>query len=387
MDPAIRFSDVGFTYPGGPRSLNGVSFSLACGRKAALVGPNGAGKTTLLLMCNGILRPDSGEVWVLGRPLAYDRSTLREIRKKVGFVFQNSENQIFAPTVYQDVAFGPVNLGLPQDEVQRAVRHALFAVGLSGYEKRPPHHLSGGEKKRVAIAGVLAMDPEILVFDEPTSSLDPATAAEIMDLLDELNAQGRTVVISTHDVQLAYTWADEVILLSSGSILHQGSPASVFTNFQLMDQARLTIPPILELYLMLRERNISIGTTPPAGVLGMTHLLEQVIGYRSTGTTGTIVVADAEVTTGERIREHISRHAISRTGAMGTVAKLFAEREGISLDFTYGVIDKALLRAVLGEHTLIITSGGMIGRVSRRVDEFSQEHGVTITVSVQQESP
>jgi len=382
MDPAIRFSDVGYTYPGGPRSLNGVSFSLARGRKAALVGPNGAGKTTLLLMCNGILRPDSGEVCVLGRPLAYDRSTLREIRKKVGFVFQNSENQIFAPTVYQDVAFGPVNLGLPQDQVKRAVRHALFAVGLSGYEKRPPHHLSGGEKKRVAIAGVLSMDPEILVFDEPTSSLDPATAAEIMDLLDELNAQGRTVVISTHDVQLAYTWADEVILLSSGSILHQGSPASVFTNFQLMDQARLTIPPILELYLMLRERNISIGTNPPAGVLGMTHLLEQVIGCRRTETPGTIVVTDAEVTTGGCIREHISRHAISRVGAMGTVAKLFAEREGILLDFTYGVIDKALLRAVLGEHTLIITSGGMIGRVSRRVDEFSREHGVTITVSL-----
>ena len=382
MDPAIQFIDVRYAYPGGPLSLTGVSFSLAQGSKVALVGPNGAGKTTLLLMCNGILRPDEGEVRVLGKPLAYDRSSLREIRKKVGFVFQNSENQIFAPTVYQDVAFGPVNLGLPQDQVQRVVRHAIFSVGLSGYEKRPPHHLSGGEKKRVAIAGVLSMDPEVLVFDEPTSSLDPATAAEIMDLLDELNAQGRTIIISTHDVQLAYSWADEVVLLSAGSVLHQGSPESVFTNYPLMDRARLTIPPILELFLMLQERNISISRTPPAGVLEMTHLLEQAIGCRRTGKIGQIFVADADQATGDDTREHISRHAISRVGAMGTVAKIFAERELIPLDFTYGVIDKALLRAVLGEHTLIITSGGMIGRVSRRVDEFSREHGVTITISL-----
>ena len=388
MGPAIQFENVGYTYPGGPLSLSGVSFSLARGSKVALVGPNGVGKTTLLLMCNGILRPDTGEVRVLGEQLAYDRASLREIRKRVGFVFQNSENQIFAPTVYQDVAFGPVNLGLTQDQVKAAVQDAVFSVGLSGCEKRPPHQLSGGEKKRVAIAGVLAMSPDILVFDEPTSSLDPATAAEIMDLLDELNEQGRTVIISTHDVQLAYSWADEVVLMSAGHVLHQGSPESVFTDYQLMDQARLTIPPVLELFLLLREKQIIAGRDPPAGVLEMTQILEQVIGGRQTQAAGMIFIVDAEKATGNDIREHITNRGVSRIGAMGTPAKLLAEREKIPLDFTYAVIDKALLRAVCGENTLIITSGGMIGRVASRVDQFSRDHHVAVSTSLlQYQSP
>jgi cobalt/nickel transport system ATP-binding protein len=380
-NPALEFDGVEYAYPNGPVSLKTVRFSLPSGSKIALVGPNGAGKTTLLLMCNGILRPDRGEVRVHGRPLSYDRAALREIRKRVGFVFQNSENQIFAPTVYQDVAFGPVNLDLPPGEVREAVHRALFSVGLSGFEKRPPHHLSGGEKKRVAIAGVLAMDPDILVFDEPTSSLDPATAAEIMDLLDELNSQGKTVIISTHDVQLAYSWADQVVLISEGTILHQGTPASVFTDPDLMNRARLTIPPVLELFMTLRERNISIGDAPPAGIPEMAHQLEQAIGCVSRRTAGHIYVVDAESVSGDDIRLCAAERSITHIGAMGTAAKILAGTAQISLDFTYGVIDKCLLKSVMGEDTLIITSGGMIERVHERIRAFSREHGVEIPVS------
>ena len=158
----------------------------------------------------------------MAEPLRYDSRSLREVRKKVGLVFQNSDTQLFAPTVYQDVAFGPLNLGMTQDEIRSAVARSLAAVGLTGYEKRPPHQLSGGEKKRAAIAGTLAMEPEVLVFDEPTSSLDPAGAADLMELLDELNAQGTTIIISTHDVELAYLWADQIILMNKGTVIHAG---------------------------------------------------------------------------------------------------------------------------------------------------------------------
>lgn len=380
-EPALEFRDVGFAYPDSPVSLRDVSFSVPCGSKIALVGPNGAGKTTLLLMCNGILRPSKGEVRVHGISLSYDRTALREVRKRVGFVFQNSENQLFAPTVYQDVAFGPVNLDLPPEDIRETVRQALFSVGLSGFEKRPPHHLSGGEKKRVAIAGVLAMNPDILVFDEPTSSLDPATAAEIMDLLDELNSQGRTVIISTHDVQLAYSWADEVILISDGTILHQGTPASVFTNPDLMHRARLTIPPLLDLFMTLRDRNLAFGTTPPAGIPEMAHIVEQATGCEPARRTGHIFIADAGRMTGDAIRAAIGECSIRYVGAMGTQAKMVAAAEKIPLTFTYGVIDKCLLKAVMGADCLIITSGGMIGHVSRRIGGFCREHAVVIPVS------
>ena len=219
-DYVLEFDDVWYSYPSRPPSLRGISFAIERGKKVAVVGPNGAGKTTLLLMCNGTLVPERGCVRVDGEEVVYDRSSLRRVRTAVGLVFQNSDAQVFAPSVYADVAFGPANLHLSEEEVHRRVSDALFAVGLSGYERRPPHHLSGGERKRVAIAGILAMRPEILVADEPTASLDPATAVEIMDLLDELHEDGTTILLSTHDVELAYRWADEVILLGGGELLH-----------------------------------------------------------------------------------------------------------------------------------------------------------------------
>jgi cobalt/nickel transport system ATP-binding protein len=378
--PVIEFRNVSYAYPNGPLSLNDISFSLPKGSKVALVGPNGAGKTTLLLMCNGILRPKTGEVLLSGRVISYDSRSLREVRKKVGFVFQNSDNQLFAPTVYQDVAFGPLNLGLPEEQIREIVTRTLYAVGLTGYEKRPPHHLSGGEKKRVAIAGVLAMEPDILVFDEPTSSLDPAGGAEIMDLLDELNEQGTTIILSTHDVDLAYHWADQVILMAGGGILHQGSPESVFTDPGMMRTARLTIPPLLELYMELSARKILPGEKPPAGVLDLTQAIEAAAGGRCGIRPGAIYLCDADRCSGGVLRALIEDQGIRHVGAMGTRAKMRAEEEGIPVDFTYGVIDKSLLKAMLGEKALIITAGGMLARVRERVAKFAEESGFTIAI-------
>lgn len=377
-DYVLEFDDVWYSYPSRPPSLRGISFAIERGKKVAVVGPNGAGKTTLLLMCNGTLVPERGCVRVDGEEVVYDRSSLRRVRTAVGLVFQNSDAQVFAPSVYADVAFGPANLHLSEEEVHRRVSDALFAVGLSGYERRPPHHLSGGERKRVAIAGILAMRPEILVADEPTASLDPATAVEIMDLLDELHEDGTTILLSTHDVELAYRWADEVILLGGGELLHQGTPAAVFTDRDLMRTARLTPPVLLDLYMELSRRGLVADAVPPKGIPEMTQLIAGASAAERA--LGTVFLADTDLLTRERFAELCAVHPMRRTGAMGTRAKRFCHEAGYVPDYTYGVVDKCLLSAMTGEDTLILTCGGMLDRVELRARMFAEESGVVVPV-------
>lgn len=377
-DYVLEFDDVWYSYPSRPPSLRGISFAIERGKKVAVVGPNGAGKTTLLLMCNGTLVPERGCVRVDGEEVVYDRSSLRRVRTAVGLVFQNSDAQVFAPSVYADVAFGPANLHLSEEEVHQRVSDALFAVGLSGYERRPPHHLSGGERKRVAIAGILAMRPEILVADEPTASLDPATAVEIMDLLDELHEDGTTILLSTHDVELAYRWADEVILLGGGELLHQGTPAAVFTDRDLMRTARLTPPVLLDLFMELSRRGLVADAVPPKGIPEMTQLIAGASAAERV--LGTVFLADTDLLTREGFAELCAVHPLRHTGAMGTRAKRFCHEAGYVPDYTYGVVDKCLLSAMTGEDTLILTCGGMLDRVELRARMFAEESGVVVPV-------
>lgn len=276
MTPLLQIESVTYTYPTGlTPAISGVSVDIAAGSRTAIVGPNGAGKSTLLLMLNGTIRPDSGDIRFSNRPLAYDRKSLRDLRRRVGFVFQNPDVQIIAPTVEADVAFGPLNLGFSPNDVCRAVRDALDHVGLQGYEDRPPHLLSGGEKKRVAIAGILAMNPEVLVFDEPTASLDPATSEEVMDLLDDLTTCGRTVLLSTHDVELAYRWADSVILMGSGQVVARGAPEEVFSDLDLLAAARLRPPSLIALYNELTLRGIIDHCSPPKSIPDLVDRIER----------------------------------------------------------------------------------------------------------------
>ncbi len=377
----IETRNVGYSYGDGIEALKDVSISLEEGRKVALVGPNGAGKSTLMLMFNGILRPTSGEVLFHDQDLRYDSASLREIRRKVGMVFQNSDDQIFAPTVYQDVAFGPVNLGFPDEKVKRYVGYALAYVGLSGYDRRPPHHLSGGEKKRVAIAGILAMEPEVIILDEPTSNLDPASSEEIMDMLDELNCGGKTVIISTHDVELAYRWADEVILMENGGVLHRGTGQEVFGDAELIKRARLKLPIVVDLYKELVGRGLLRDSNPPRNVLELTDLVEsRNQGTISRGALGTIHICNVDKVGPEEIKSILDESHVSYTGAMGTNAKMLAEQVGIHLDFTYGVIDKCILKALTGKASLIMTSGGMVDHSVKRIRAYCEESGAKIEV-------
>jgi cobalt/nickel transport system ATP-binding protein len=251
----IETKEVSYQYPDGTSALENVNFKAPKGKIVALLGPNGAGKSTLFLHFNGILRPSSGKVLVDEQPMSYDKKELMRIRQKVGIVFQNPDDQLFAPTVLEDVAFGPFNMGLDQDEVEKRVEEALRRVGMDGYEKKPPHHLSGGQKKRVAIAGILAMRPEIMVLDEPTSGLDPRGASQILRILYQLNQEGMSIVISTHDVDLVPLYASHVYIISEGSIIKEGNPPEVFGDVETIRGANLRLPRIAHLMEILQKED------------------------------------------------------------------------------------------------------------------------------------
>lgn len=227
-----------FKYPDGHRALDCISFRIQAGEKVALIGPNGAGKSTLLMHLNGVLRSTSGKITVNGVPLS--DATLGQIRAWVGLVFQNPDDQLFSPKVYQDVAFGPLHMGLPEAEVRVRVARALQAVGLSAYAERTSYHLSGGEKKRVAIATVLSMDPKVLVMDEPSSGLDPRTRRSLIELLASFEEQ--TMFISTHDMRLAQTLCSRAIILDGGQIVADGPAESLLNNAVLMERHGLETP-------------------------------------------------------------------------------------------------------------------------------------------------
>lgn len=209
--------------------LEDVSFHLHCGEITALIGPNGAGKSTLFLAVLGLLPLSGGEIWLEGRRVDLKkRRELDRLRSSVGLVFQNPDDQLLAPTVEGEAAFGPRNLGLPPQEVNARVDRALAACGLEDYRRRPPHQLSGGEKKRTALAGVLAMEPRVLLLDEPAAGLDPEGQRQLEQQLDRLRARGIAVLLSTHDVDFVWRWADRAAVLAGGQLAAAGTPEEIF---------------------------------------------------------------------------------------------------------------------------------------------------------------
>ena len=237
MQQAIRIRNLSYSYHDGTAALREVSLDVAAGESVAVIGPNGAGKTTLLLHLNGILRPSSGTIEICGRIL--EPATLREIRAKVGMVFQQADDQLFMPTVFDDVAFGPLNMGLPHEAVRRRVAEALEQVGLAGFERKAPYHLSGGEKKAVAIATVLSMLPEVLVLDEPTSSLDHRARRRLIRLLAGLP---QTIVAATHDLRMVADVCRRVILLDGGRLIADGPAAQILGDAKLLEAHGLEAP-------------------------------------------------------------------------------------------------------------------------------------------------
>jgi cobalt/nickel transport system ATP-binding protein len=232
-EAVIKIEDLSFAYPDGRQALKNISLRILRNETVALIGPNGAGKSTLLLHLNGILH-SNGAVQIMGK--SFSEKNLRWIRSRVGLVFQNPDDQLFSTTVFDDVAFGPLNMGCSAAQTREAVAGALQAVGMSGYEQRVPHHLSLGEKKRIAIATVLAMDPEILVFDEPTSNLDPRGRWSLIGLLRSLPV---TKIIATHDLEMVKMFCSRTVILDRGRVVADSPTKTILDDLPLLKASGL----------------------------------------------------------------------------------------------------------------------------------------------------
>ena len=257
----LSIKNLSYTYPDGTHALKNVNMEILKGQKVAIMGPNGAGKSTLFSHFNGLTEPTSGYLELDGKKMEYDKKSLLEVRQKVGIVFQDPNDQLFAPTVKEDVAFGPMNLGLSYEEVEKRVDEALELVGMKKFKDKTPHHLSGGQQKRVAIAGIIAMRPEIMILDEPTAGLDPQGVDQVLTILNNLNKDGMSIVISSHDIEMVNGFAEKIFVLYEGEILAIGDKHEIFSNKELLKKAHLKAPVTTEILYQLKEKGFNIDTT------------------------------------------------------------------------------------------------------------------------------
>lgn len=255
MQPVLSVRGLTYAYDGCKHALDGVSIDVQAGEKIAVLGTNGAGKSTFFLCLNGVLEPHAGQILLHGRPV--DARSRDALRQQVGVVFQNADDQIIASTVEAEISFGPMNLRLPRKEVVRRVDEAIQTMDLEAFRTRPPHYMSGGEKKRVSIADILAMESEVILFDEPAASLDPAGAEMLEQVLDSLSRAGKTLLISTHDMDFAFRWAGRVVVFRDGRIIDDGTPQQVFSHAETIERANLRRPTMLDVYEQLCRHGLA----------------------------------------------------------------------------------------------------------------------------------
>lgn len=256
----LSTENLSFTYPDGTQALKNINIEIEKGEKVAIIGPNGAGKSTLFSHFNGLTEPTSGCVKIENKPISFEKDELLKVRQKVGIVFQDPNDQLFAPTVKEDIAFGPMNLGLSYDEVEKRVEDALKMVGMENYEDKTPHHLSGGQQKRIAIAGIIAMKPELMILDEPTAGLDPDGVEKVLNIMNQLNEEGMTLIISSHDIDMISKYADKIFVLYNGEIIESGNKNKIFSDMELLKKAHLRTPITTEILYNLKESGLNVNT-------------------------------------------------------------------------------------------------------------------------------
>lgn len=250
----LQVRDLQYAYSDEKMALRGVDLDIRQGERIAVMGSNGAGKSTFFLNINGVLQSEHGEIFYRGQKMS--KKTMNDLRKNVGIVFQDADSQIIASTVQAEVSFGPMNLKLSRSDVEDRVDEALAYMNLTDFRNRPPHYLSGGEKKRVSIADIIAMHPEIIIFDEPTAALDPVNADMLEEVLKKMAQEGKTIMISTHDVDFAYRWADRIVVFCDGKIIADDTPLAVFQNKDIICQANLKRPMMLDIYETMKEKGL-----------------------------------------------------------------------------------------------------------------------------------
>ncbi len=367
MSRILETRNVFYRYETGDYVLKDVSAFVSEGKKTVILGPNGSGKSTLLLHLNGVLKPERGSVYFKSEVLKYDRASLAALRQNIALVFQNPDDQIFSATVEEDVAFGPLNLRLSKDEVEKRVAEALDIVDMGKFRARPTQQLSFGQRKRVALAGALAMNPEVLIMDEPTAGLDVQMVHEMMELSEELNHKGKTVVICTHDVETAYEWADEVLLLYDGGVLYNGSLDGLFEHEELLHRSRLTYPIMHKLN---RQRSLRTGEPECPRPHSMAECCQTFFKPPALRPPGKLYVACIdEPGFDPAVQQYFERH---NTGAFGIGAKKAAREAGMVMHY-FHAINQGLLTASLGEDYLLVTESALIALVRGRLERFNRQ--------------
>ena len=274
MSTLLELNAVSFRYPDGSVGLDGCSLRIERGSRNALIGVNGSGKTTLFQHANGLFRPQSGIVRYAGEAVDYSRKGLRELRSRVGLVFQNPDRQLFSASVREDASFGPLNLGLDEATVRARVATALEAVGLSGQADKPVHNLSFGQKKRACIAGVLAMQPELLVLDEPMAGLDHGMKSELLAILDALSERGITLLLATHDIDFAYRFADYIHVMQDGRCAASLATSKLAACGEALAQLGLPLPAVIELQRRLSAQGLIAADSAPRSLPQLLALLD-----------------------------------------------------------------------------------------------------------------
>ena len=267
-DWVIEAQDVSYTYDGNDeRALDGLNLKIRRGTKVAFMGGNGSGKSTFFLCLNGIRRPDTGKIRIDGKAIEYTRKGLLEVRGRVGIVFQEPDDQLFSASVYEEISFGILNLGADEETARREVESVIKELEITPFQDRPAHALSGGQKKQVAIADILVMHPEVMILDEPAAALDPKHTKKVQQIVDHLTEKGITVLMATHDIDYAYAWADEIILMHEGKVIRQGTPFDVCSDRAALKTASLEVPAVLRIHQRLKEKGlIPEDAVPPGSV-------------------------------------------------------------------------------------------------------------------------
>lgn len=270
----VETEELSYTYEGNDsKALDKVSLKLGRGQKIAFMGGNGSGKSTFFLCLNGILKPREGRVLIDGCPVKYTRKGLLDVRQKVGIVFQEPDDQLFSASVFQEISFGILNLGVDEETARREVEKVIRELEITPFQNRPAHALSGGQKKQVAIADILVMHPEIMILDEPASALDAAHTKKVHELIRGLTEQGITVLMSLHDIDYAWAWADEIVLMHEGKVMKQGTPREVCEDEEALKKAGLARPGVLRIYEKLKGRGMLLGDQIPGSMDELAEML------------------------------------------------------------------------------------------------------------------
>jgi cobalt/nickel transport system ATP-binding protein len=361
MTTILETKDLNYVYEGGKHALKNVSVKIPTGCKVAFVGPNGAGKSTLFMHFNGILKQTDGQIEYSSKKVEHTKKGLLELRKDVTFVMQNPDDQIFNVIVEDDVAFGPFNLDLPIEEVRKRVHDALKMVGMEGERKRPIHHLSFGQRKRVAVASALAMYPKVLIMDEPTAGLDPEMVHRLYEIADEVNMSGSTVIISTHDVETAYSWADLVIVLVDGEVLAQGTPYEVFSMRDVLEKAGLSVP-------MVHGLNEFISLNKGTNIYGRT-MTTVLLNMRRACAPGTLYV----------MRPEYSGEMHGRIGVYGSSSRSFVDRDNVDIQFKFNAIERCIEDVLNGNVSSLYLDVSLDHVLNRKLLDVAA-HGIIIPV-------